>query len=295
MKNYKSFYKQVLFFFETLNEYNINYWIDAGTLLKTYKSNFKIESLMNSSDIDIGFYHDDYKKILDLCKKLEKNGFKIKVQNDYAYFEDIIKIFFPHNESKIPIHIDLYIYKYSKINKEYYRRCINKHFKNSILSKILNYLILFLSSKNEKKINKKIRNLLIPLKFRKKLTKIIFENLYFVYGKSIWVVVPENIFNNLDKKTLIGKNEKIEIKIPNLTEEYLKFRYGDLWNKNNKNWRPSDGKYLRIRRINHINEKPMKIEDINEKFLFFESKDKIRNFRFEFSNSEIKKIVSNDE
>ena len=39
----------------------------------------------------------------------------------------------------------------------------------------------------------------------------------------------------------------------------------------------------------------MKIEDINEKFLFFESKDKIRNFRFEFSNSEIKKIVSNDE
>ncbi len=102
-------------FFEYIQKEKINFWLDSGTLLKAYKSNFKLDAILNSSDLDFGFFYKDYKKIIEFCKKIEKKGFRVKLQTGYPFFEDIIKIYFPSSKKNEISHVDLYIYKKKKI------------------------------------------------------------------------------------------------------------------------------------------------------------------------------------
>ncbi len=285
----------LFFFFKELNKKNINYWLDAGTLLKAHKSKFKIKSILQSSDMDLGFYFKDYKKIINFCKIIEQKGFKIKLQTGYPYFEDIIKVYLPINNVNKFSHVDLYIYKLSKQKKEYYRRCINKPFKKSLISKFLNFLIFFISSNNNKnKITKKIRDFFLTNNIKKIFCDFIFFKLYIKNATTVWTVVPQKFFSKIEKKTIKFSEKKIIVKIPKNYKDYLNFRYGSLWKNNRLDWRPSDGKYLRFRKINFYKSMPLIIRNLNFNFKKYTPPSRRRNYRFNFTNQEIKKIKNNE-
>lgn len=62
-----------------MNEANIKYWVDFGTLLGIYRDGKFID---HDFDIDLGMYEKDYNK--DVEELLVKNGFK-KIREFYAY------------------------------------------------------------------------------------------------------------------------------------------------------------------------------------------------------------------
>ena len=280
-------------FFEYIQKEKINFWLDSGTLLKAYKSNFKLDAILNSSDLDFGFFYKDYKKIIEFCKKIEKKGFRVKLQTGYPFFEDIIKIYFPSSKKNEISHVDLYIYKKKK-NFEYYRRCINKPFKKSLISRFINFIIFFLSIKRDRKLHHKLRDIFLSERLKNYfLGKII--QFYIRVAKTIWVVVPEIYFRNFKKVSIIHNTKKFTVKIPTKTKKYLGYRYGDLWNTQRKNWRPSDGSYLRIRKLNYVKSLPINVKKLKHDFIFYKPKSKERNFRFNFSDKEIIKIYKNEE
>ena len=283
------------FFLKELNKTNLNYWLDAGTLLKAHKSKFKIESILKSSDIDLGFYYKDHKKIINFCKKIEQKGFKVILQTGFPYFEDIIKIYLPIKNLDEFSHIDLYIYKLSKQKKEYYRRCINKPFKKSLISKFLNFLIFFIFSNNNKnKIIKKIRDFFLTKKLKKVFCDFIFFKLYIKNATTVWTVVPQKFFSEIKSKTIKFSEKKIIVKIPKNYPDYLNFRYGSSWKNNRSDWRPSDGKYLRFRKINFYQSLPLIIREFNFNFKPYFPHSRKKNYRFNFTNQEIKKIQNNE-
>ena len=294
-KNFHKIQDLLFLFFKEINKTNINYWLDAGTLLKAHKSNFKITSILHSSDLDLGFYYKDHKEIIKFCKKIEQKGFKVKLQTDYPYFEDIIKIYLPLKNLNKFSHIDLYIYKLSKQKKEYYRRCINKPFKKSTMSRFLNFLIFFISSNNNKnKIIKKIRDYFFTQKLKNLFCDFIFFKFYFKNATTVWTVVPQKFFSKIRNKTIKFSGKKITVKIPKNYADYLSYRYGSLWKKNRSDWRPSDGKYLRFRKINFYEGIPLIKREFNINFKQFTPPSRNRNYRFNFSNKEIKKIQNNE-
>ena len=62
-----------------MDEANVKYWVDFGTLLGIYRDGKFIE---HDFDIDLGMYAKDYNK--DIEALLVKNGFK-KIREFYAY------------------------------------------------------------------------------------------------------------------------------------------------------------------------------------------------------------------
>ena len=92
-----------------MNKLGINFFLDAGSLLKFIRNNKKITI---GTDIDIGIFEKDKKKISNLKALLEKRGFNVKLQNNFSIYYDYVRINSPKNFKGKSKHIDIYIYKY---------------------------------------------------------------------------------------------------------------------------------------------------------------------------------------
>ena len=72
-----------------MNKLGINFFLDAGSLLKFIRNNKKITI---GTDIDIGIFEKDKKKISNLKALLEKRGFNVKLQNNFSIYYDYVRI-----------------------------------------------------------------------------------------------------------------------------------------------------------------------------------------------------------
>jgi phosphorylcholine metabolism protein LicD len=83
-----------------LNENDIYYWIDFGTLLGLYRDN---DIIFGDNDIDICIFENSVKNIQKIENKLKENGFFFKKT------DRVIKIF--KKNTLFPVYADIYINK----------------------------------------------------------------------------------------------------------------------------------------------------------------------------------------
>tara|TARA_B100002051_G_C16656343_1_gene596701 strand:+ start:108 stop:980 length:873 start_codon:yes stop_codon:yes gene_type:complete len=277
--------------FSSLNKisekYNITYTLDAGSLLKVVRD----KSILPASDIDLAFDSKNINEIIELIGELRKLKYKVVAFGNLPFLIDGFKLY-PPESIQLPVsHIDCYIYH--NVNNEYVRFNIHKPFKGSYLSKTLfKYLSHFYI--NKEKVKKNILSLIF-YDFFGKAVIIITSFFYFRYATSIWFVLIDSYFNYVDKK----KIDSVTFPIPVNANIHLEYRYGPNWIKKDPKWRLSDGKCIRLRNLRpakkyFLNTKYFKNDIICEKKIF-------NNFKrgqtkiFEFSDHEVKKILSRDQ
>ena len=91
-----------------LNNNNINYWIDWGTLLGIIRDNKLFDW---DHDIDISFYYKDISKVINIFEVLKDFGYTIKVEKDFPFVDCMIQLYLPEDQKDIQSsidHIDLY-------------------------------------------------------------------------------------------------------------------------------------------------------------------------------------------
>ncbi len=210
-----------------MNKLGINFFLDAGSLLKFIRNNKKITI---GTDIDIGIFEKDKKKISNLKSLLEKRGFNVKLQNNFSVFYDYVRIKSPRNFKGKSKHIDIYIYK--NIDKFYILKKPHKFSKNSLFSKILVYGINFFNRKKNKKF--------ILFYFLKYVLFLIYN--YF--GKSEQYRFPENLLKSQIKIIYYINKQKVIFHIPKNFNKYLSYRYTSNWRFPDKNWKNREKKFL---------------------------------------------------
>lgn len=259
--NEKNIYENLNIIFSELRKKKIKFWLDGGALLR-FSRGFKIYS---ASDYDIGTEISNINKIIQICKNLEKRGFKISLQNNFPFFCDLIKIYFP----KPLVNKNLDIYLYYKNDTELIRPAIHKPRLDNFLTKLLFKLL------NKHNLDKKLNFVLFKI--------------YLKTSRFLMHCIPIKHFNYKIKTV---KFHGLVFGVPNHLNNYLEYRYGNKWKRFNKNWNASDGKFLRIRKLKY------KIKFyVTKDFTFkkFKSPSLKRNYKFNFSQKQIKKIINLDE
>ena len=99
--------QSILYIFERLEQYNIFYWLDAGSLLKGVRD----KSILSSSDIDISIFSDQIEDLLKALNGIDEEGYRVEYNGGYPMLEDLVTIFLPSSVNRI-IAIDIYIYYY---------------------------------------------------------------------------------------------------------------------------------------------------------------------------------------
>jgi len=211
---------------KVLDNQNIEYWLDMGTLLGAIRNGKIIEW---DSDIDLSAWYKNYLKIASACIRLTDDGFEV-------HFRTRSEIAIKKNNCRISI--NFYTLSNNKAIIDFARQ---KNQIGYLIRIITHYLNLFLISSNYSKINFKSRTLTkILIKISINMHGIIRENLIngmikeiiFSIDKRIgsnyiYSIVPKHYFLNLENIKFYGVNYKI----PGETEKYLSHRYGKNWKK----------------------------------------------------------------
>ena len=189
-----------------LNEINIYYWVDSGSLLVLVR-----EGRLFDDDLDISLVWDA-KKIFKLKHNLEQIGYALRV--DYLegvpYSIRILK----KGKDKFKRTLDLKIFK--KYGNYFISPTVYtpKYFLGGI-SRVVFLLVKFPFS------------VLLRIFLNCREYHNFFHNNFSI--KAIWVINC-----SLLKKTITFKNTKI--KIPLDSQNYLKYRYGFDWKYPNPYW-----------------------------------------------------------
>jgi hypothetical protein len=188
--------KELEFVTNLLNQNNINYWLDSGTLLGLYREGKVLE---HDKDIDISVWDTEEEKIIQISKYLLKH-YTLRVLN-YGGYNFKYK-FTPKGKSRV-LKIDFNLF----IQKKDYALCPQPIVKNNIILKIIWRLY--------------------NLRYQK-LKKVKFDSPFFklLFKMYTWKV-PAKFF--------IDTTKKGNFVFPSETENYLEFRYGN-WRIPQKNW-----------------------------------------------------------
>jgi lipopolysaccharide cholinephosphotransferase len=209
---------------EVFKKYDINFWLNGGTLLGIVRNKHLIPW---DNDIDLGVWKKDVNKIKigsDAYKDFQKKGC------DVYFLKDKIVI----EKNKFPINISLFYIKGDEAIKPKYL-LYGKHpigkFLRSLwwLCTVSYYGNMF---KTKKTFLVRMIQILLPSNFRKNLGKIIAGVSKYFDCKEITWRVPSHFFTNLSEIKFSG----MKLKAPSEIEEYLKFHYGEDWKTPKKEW-----------------------------------------------------------
>ena len=276
--NQERFNQYVVPILETLRELDIKFWLDFGTLLGAVRD--KVISDWDH-DFDISVLDSDREKLILARDLLQAKGFKVVLQKNMHWFEDLMQIYIPRDEvstdSKGRIkegfdHVDIYIY--TLIGDMFSMRRLHEPVGSSRLG-IMYYRLFRMINKsdleyNDTKVSLRNKPLMfiiniLPDEAKATLSKLVWE-LYIMKAKSAWLVAPYKFFSEFTNVTLYG----YKLEIPQQYEKYLEYRYSDQWRVPDANWDVSNNggcihKRIRSHKITHIS-----VETINnfEKYLW---------------------------
>jgi len=210
---------------EALDEYNIEFWLDCGTLLGAVRDG---KIIPWECDLDFGV----------LCRKKELKSIIAK-----AFLDKGLNVCV--SENHITINGDKGIWADINLYKLYNDKAVAsfKKPKNSIgvLSSMFIKTLLFphyykINLKMDRRIM--VRNIFVIISrtLQSFLRKLIAKKLLIIYkkmgSKDILWVVPNYFFTKLSTIAFYKK----EFKIPYKAKEYLAYRYGEDWNIHKKDW-----------------------------------------------------------
>jgi len=234
--------KSIEYIFEKLYVHGVDFWLDAGTLLKGLRDG----DLYSSSDIDLAIEWNDYNRLLSVANQLGDDGYEVIMQNSLPFLEDLLTIILPEPINKINS-VDIYIYH--KFDGYLVRRSVHKPVEDHYSAYLL-FLSKRLMVKNRYPGGVSRVLYLLPYRLRFFLGKILL-NLYDYLGVTSWHVVPEHYFH--EKKQV--KICEISLPIPCNSEQYLEYRYGKDWMIPIKredwfeNWKRTETNFLKKRRL----------------------------------------------
>lgn len=224
---------------EVFSSVGLNYWLDAGSLLKFTRGG----DIYPSSDLDIACWYDDIHLALQAVELLKARGFTCQAQGGLHFVEDLFQLYFPE-EWDIPLsHIDLYLYR--RHGHEAVRRNIHKPIRHGRLSIFLFsvYFKLFVAQPEAPSPLQRVVRKLDRAVFHC-LNKTVFA-LYAAFASTIWYVVPRSLIESMQTAILYD----VPIAVPTDSVGYLNHRYSETWRSPNKGWRVCDGGLVRFRRL----------------------------------------------
>lgn len=203
---------------QILDDADIRYWIDHGTLLGAVRDG---KLILWDQDIDLSTTCSEVRKILNTIPKFIEKGFHVHATDfqirmryyynnrDYFYLELFVlqhygDVFYQIEDRALGIKN-----KYRNLIQSY-----TKHLANGLLYKDVSNIKGFKPSFVEQ--------------MKRKLSWRIFER---TGGKYVVFTTPESHFKNLDSIYFYGMN----FNIPSNVNDYLSLRYGD-WKIPHKNW-----------------------------------------------------------
>ncbi|HEC93743.1 MAG TPA: hypothetical protein ENI51_12315 [Candidatus Atribacteria bacterium] len=229
---------------EILDEYNIEFWLDSGTLLGAIRDG---KFIPWDGDIDLGVWYRDFDKIVNVAKYLHGRGFEIHFGLSHV---GIIKRV---DGKKCVISIDAYhregnqaVTSISLIHpkeKFYFKREIRVDIIKRKVRLLIKYFIWLLSAPSypgdgPKFIPNKIHLMLVKFSslyssFNRELLSRILKKTAIILGcKPVRIVVPMRYFRKLSTINFY----ETPFKIPHPAEEYLRYRYGKGWRIPKKNY-----------------------------------------------------------
>lgn len=221
---------------DILDAYNIDFWLDGGTLLGAVREGRFIPW---ERDIDLGTWSENLPKIALLSNVFRKKGFRM-VFTDY-------EIGIHHIETGL--YAGIYVYHLERDKavrigfmnpKEYYisNNKLRKRRFRYLLRVIIKHLVWLLSEGEiysntfQFKLKKAVH--IFPNKWRKFILRVIKKFSGIVGIEIIKRITPARYFKEL--KTI--KFYNTTFLIPSEPEEYLSYKYGKDWKIPKKDWIP---------------------------------------------------------
>jgi len=218
---YNNNFDKLVYITNLLEKYNIEYWIDSGTLLGIMRDG---KLLPNDKDIDISIWEEGLSKIDPFLKEVANSDYTI-TKNAYRGNVFLYSLI-PNNNYDNQIIIDLKIFAKSG-SMIYCPSVVYREIKYK--QGTLPYRLVVLVNK-----------LIYRMRLNKHIQQYLREDrfpLSIVYRVATWYA-PSEYF-----KSFI-RHPEYSFYIPEKWREYLVFRYGD-WKKPVKKWdhRTDDGGY----------------------------------------------------
>ncbi len=252
MNVYKNTLLKIKNFFE-IN--NVNFWLEAGTALAAYRDN-KIFDW--DHDLDIAIWRTDVDKILNKLNKEFKSNFDIIIQKKLPYIDNIIQL-----KSRSNSFVDVDIYLYTIKDNYCYMRWIHKPEGKFSYFQVKS-LILFSQLYQPRSLIFKFANSLLITELIKKIIYSFFLKIYLKFNSCIYHEFPKIFFLNLKKINLYG----LDLNIPEQTENYLEYRYGENWNIKDRDYNQSGkwkkSKARKMLKMNIIDSPEIKKINFNE-------------------------------
>lgn len=215
---------------EILDDHDIEYWLDQGTLLGAVRDG---KFIPWDHDVDLGTWQENVVNIVSAFQK-HRDRFRTYLFEGRANITIIVE----------GVYVDIRAYRLTgdKATKEapLMKQTVVGHTTEHLFELLLSMAYMEVNPEELKvpfitmPLLKIIRAL--PFSWRERLTKIA-EILHKKIGCfTVQKVVPSHYYTNLSTIMFYG----MEFKVPAATEEYLTYKFGENWNIPKRHWIPSE-------------------------------------------------------
>ena len=234
-------------FVEICDKNNLRYYMLGGSLIGVVRHKGMIPW---DDDIDVGMPLPDYQRFIEICKKENLDDFELFTPEDTPgfYASNILLVdknssllFWRRHLCVLGLFLDIFPIcgignDLEKAKNVYHKVCRYSYYLMIVSSKYtLSNLLSFYNNNQKKRVFYYLLFILNRSYFRKRiLKKIKNAQLAYDYDKSDYLVnyvfaggEKEIFLSKYVNETIDGDFDGVKVKIPQLYDDYLKYRYGD--------------------------------------------------------------------